>query len=110
MANDGPTPPHHARQPQRTVLHAVGAAGVMLFALGWLVAGFERSELYGLIRAAACVAAIALLFRLHEIRMERIEARLTRAEYWRTYSDVMADLGGVGSEPTSGAPPGASRR
>ena len=112
MTGDEPipaTPAHHARQPlpRRAVFHVAGASGVILFALGWLVAGYEPGQLYELVRAVAAVAAVGLLHALYafrvERRLERIEARLSRAEYWRVYSDVMADLGGA-SEPTSGAP------
>jgi hypothetical protein len=94
MANDGPTPPHHT--PHRNVAHTAGVAAVVAFAalaIGYVIINYEDGRLYGLVRAAACVAVIAALFeiRLAQIRRDQrafeeyVEARLVRAEFAEGY-------------------------
>jgi hypothetical protein len=103
-------PAHHALQ-RRDTAHTAGVAAVavlVVLTVAYMIISYEVDQLYGLVRTVAAVAVLALLLevRMAQIRRQQrdLEVRLSRAEYWRLYSDVMADLGGGSDAPTSGAP------
>lgn len=111
-----PAQPFQRRQSiQLCVIVAAGSA-----ALGYLIADLERTALLPwLPRAAVVVAAVALLLWISEVRQSRqlaraqaevehrlahIEQCLQRSEYWRAYSDVLADLGGIDPDTSGDIP------
>lgn len=106
------TQPHHA-PPRRELVRFACAVTVAATALAFILADLGNTPLSSVARLAAAVSLvmISLWFVERRIsrRLERIEQWMDRAEYWRIYSDVMSDLGGIDPE-TSGEIPTLPRR
>lgn len=90
--NAQPNRPAHHSPPRRGTAHMAGIAAIAVFvvlAAAYMVTGYEPHRLYDLIRAGACVAAVALHIEVRTALVRReqrafeehIEDRLNRAEW-----------------------------
>lgn len=106
MPND--VPDHHRPQLQRREALRIGAAAAAVaFAAGYIVADFDGHTMEALASLVVAVALGMLALWISEMRLarlDRIKARLDRSAYWRVYSDVMNDLGGVDGEASGEIP------
>ena len=94
--------------PRREIVRFACAASVAATAFVFILLAVE-TPLVAAARLAVIVSLVLIALWLVERRLARKIERLERAEYWRVYSDVMTDLGGLDGEP-SGEIPAPPRR
>jgi len=112
--------PAHQPQPVQSIqrhqaVRIVASVVAAAFGIGYLINDLNNdvmAGMAGMARALAVVAVVALVQWLGEIRTDRrlaqqdrrlaqIDERIKRSQYWRVYSDVLTDLGGIDGETST---------